>query len=373
MVRSGPPIDARSCCMSNRHYYGRNDADELRAALGSNKLLGIDTEFMRESTFFAELCLVQIATADAVLFLDPLADTETDLPMDALLERDWVVHSGRQDLEVVFQATGRMPAGVFDTQIACGMLGYPPQLGYANMVQELFGVELSKSHTRADWRARPLSEEVLTYAAEDVEFLLAAEDALRNRLAELGRADWAREDSRALQAPELYSIDPEAAVKRLKAARNLRGKARRAAAALAAWRERYAISANRPRGWILKDSLLIDIVRTRPLTIDDLAALKGMPNAVVRRSGAEILDTMRAAEHGTDDYRPPQAPSESEKAALKAMQKTVASVSEELGIAAEILAPRKELSAVLRGERQCRVFSGWRQQIIGEKLAALLE
>jgi len=346
--------------------------DRLLAALRADEPLGIDTEFMRERTYFAQLCLVQVATRGDVFFVDPLEDDGLEAVWDELLASSWVLHSGRQDIEVVFQLTGRMPKALFDTQVAAALLGYAPQMGYAGLVQELFGAALDKSHTRADWTRRPLPQAMLDYAAEDVEYLLEARDRLATALEEKGRLAWAEEDSAALLDPGLYRSDPDTADERLKGARNLRGRPRRAAVALARWREKRALDANRPRQWILKDAVLLDVAQTNPRDEADLARIDGMPAAVVRRSGKEMLELLASAAAASDDYRPPPRPGEKEKALLKSLQKTVGQVAEELGIAAEVVAPRKELAAMVMGSRDCRSLAGWRREAVGEKLLAAL-
>ena len=146
---------------------------------------------MREKTFHPQLCLVQVSTRDAICCADPLIprDDERETQIwSHLMKRSWVVHSARQDVEVIYQTAGQMPTELFDTQIAAALLGYPPQMGYANLVEELFGEKLAKSHTRADWSRRPLADAVIEYAAEDVEYLLPAYDILTERLDETGPA-----------------------------------------------------------------------------------------------------------------------------------------------------------------------------------------
>ena len=246
------------------------DDDPIRA-VGAEPLIGVDTEFMREKTFFAELCLLQISTRDRIFCADPLGADGDGAPADdlwqAIMHSEWVLHSGRQDFEVIYQAAGRLPDNVFDTQVAAALLGFQPQIGYAGLVKELFDIELAKTHTRADWSKRPIADALLNYAAEDVQFLLPARDALIERLERSGRLDWALQDSRDLLDVALYQTDPGAAIQRLKGARNLRGRARAAAAALAAWREQQAIRSNRPRQWIIRDSVLVDLARQKIVPI----------------------------------------------------------------------------------------------------------
>ena len=349
------------------------DADGLLRAVTDTSELGLDTEFMRERTYFAQLCLLQIAAGDQIYLLDPLGGAAPDGFWRDLLGRDCILHSGRQDIEVLYQTTGCMPATLFDTQIAAALIGHPPQIGYANLVKALFNQELPKSHTRADWTRRPLSDAMRTYAVEDVEYLLAARSRLADDLEARGRLDWALEDSAALLDPNLYDPPIEQAVGRLKAARNLRGRQRRAAVALASWRERRAVAADRPRQWIMRDAVLLDIVTRNPDSERQLATIDGIPAGTVRKAGKEIIALLSDSADGSDDYRPPMRPGEREKAQLKAMQSAVAAIAADLGIAAEVIAPRKELSALMLGERDSRVLTGWRRPIVGERLLELLD
>ena len=344
-------------------------ASELSAAT----FIGLDTEFMREKTYFAELCLVQVSSADAIYCVDPLGKADMSQFWAAAMQSAWVVHSARQDIEVIFQAAGRMPAKLFDTQVAAALLGYAPQLGYAHLVSELFNVELPKSHTRADWSRRPLADAVLQYAAEDVLYLLPARDILAERLDKLGRVDWANEDSAALLNPALYDTDPELAIHRMKGARKLRGTHRAVAMQLAAWREAEALRANRPRQWIVKDAALLQIANRLPQSVAELGEVAELPGGLLRRSGQEILGLVAASKGKDNDYSPPSAPDEAQKSLLKNMQEIVAECAGDLGLAAETVASKKELSAVIvDGNRESRVFGGWRRGIVGERLQELL-
>jgi ribonuclease D len=340
--------------------------------------IGVDTEFMRERTYFAELCLLQVATPDEIFCADPLNRSPgNDKPFDefwkAIIAPEWVVHSARQDIEVIYQTSGLMPKRIFDTQIAAAFLGFQPQVGYAGLVRELFGVELDKSHTRADWSKRPLADAVLQYAAEDVQYLLPAYEKLHDRLEEAGRLDWASQDSNDLLDTSLYETDPANSIDRLKGARNLRGRARAAAIRLATWRETEALRTNRPRQWIMRDAVLIEIAVACPQALKDLADIDGLMESTIRRAGSDLLRLVAEATHDSSGYEPPSRPDEQQKKLLKEMQRrvTASAVKNELG--AELLAPRKELSAALLGNRDSRVFKGWRRDLIGNQLLELLE
>ena len=349
------------------------EAQEAIPALEPHSVIGLDTEFMRERTYFAELCLVQVAAGTQLTGIDPLLNDDQAPFWNALADREWVVHSARQDLEVIYQTHAVLPATLFDTQVAAGLAGYAPQLGYAGLVKELFAKELPKTHTRANWAKRPLPDALLEYAAEDVEYLLPIREALADRLDALGRLDWAMADSALLLDHSLYDTDVGNAVERVKAARGLRGRRRVAASLLAGWREERAIRINKPRQWILRDNALVEIATRLPQSVSALKAIPDMPPRVAQRSGSELLALVERSGREETAYRPPPAPDEAQKALLKKMQAIVASVAGDLGLANEVVASRKELSAVIiRNDRDSRVFQDWRRELIGDELLALL-
>lgn len=349
------------------------EPDSIATALVGHPQIGVDTEFMREKTYFAQLCLVQISTPDAIYCVDPLTDEPRQAFWDKLLNSPWVVHSARQDIEVVSQTADAMPREIFDTQIAAGLLGLSPQMGYAGLVKELFDVDMAKSHTRADWTRRPLSESVLQYAAEDVEYLLPAAATLAERLEKKGRLDWAKQDSALLLDKKLYDIGSDQAVDRLKGARNFRGRKRAAAVMLAKWREEQAIQRNRPRQWIIRDNVLLDVAYQLPTSESQLSKIDGMPPKTLRRVGRDLLQIVADSAQAESQYQPPRPPDEAQKAQLKAMQSLVQKVATEMSLAAETVASKRELSAILAsGDQESRVFQGWRQDLVGNALQNLL-
>lgn len=359
--------------MADYRFIDLAEPAPARAALEQTSRIGVDTEFMREKTYFAQLCLVQFSTGSEIWCADPLAANDLQEFWRALTAPAWVLHAGRQDFEVVLQSAGLLPSEVFDTQIAAALAGRAPQIGYANLVADLFGVELEKSQTRADWSRRPLSKAALAYAAEDVAWLLPAREKLSEELAASGRLEWALQDSAELLDPSLYEMPAASAIDRIKGARNLQGRARRAARALAEWRERRAVAIDKPRQWILRDAVLLEIAVKNPGTISSLGQVSDMPSGTVRRAGDEILAVINnAAQENGDDYQPPARPDESQRSLIKAMQKEVRVSADRLGIAAEVLAPRRELVEALTGNRRLRVFQGWRSEQVGNKLLGLL-
>lgn len=343
-------------------------------ALRASGRIGLDTEFMREKTFYPRLCLVQISTDEHIYCLDPLELENLDELWDTLTLASWVLHSGRQDVEVLYLLTGRMPRRIFDTQVAAGLLGYAPQLGYGALVSELFGVDLPKTHTRADWSRRPLTPALLEYAAQDVEYLLPARDLLAEKLEKLGRLAWAEEDSHDLLNEALYAADPVTAVQRVKGANRLPRRAHQAAARLAAWREREAIEKDRPRQWIMKDATLLELATAGPRDLAALQRIGSLPPATVRRAGKTLLGLLAEARgEPPGDRVPASRLDDTGKAKLRDMQSLVAARAGELGLQPEVLASRRDLTAALSGERELRAFRGWRRDLIGEPLLAMLQ
>jgi len=359
--------------MPNPVFLDADNVGKLSELLASAGRIGLDTEFMRERTYYPQLCLVQVATDRTICCVDPLGAQDIEAVWETLMPASWVVHSGRQDIEVIYQTAGRMPAGLFDTQIAAALLGHQPQLGYAALVSDLFGIELAKSHTRADWSRRPLAAELLEYAAEDVEHLLPAADRLADRLSAAGRLEWALEDSAYLLDEALYRPDPDEAIRRLKGARRLSGRALAAATRLAAWREREAEQRNRPRQWILGDAVLLTLAATAPDSRAALNRIEGLPAGAIRRVGDELLEAVVATGGDPESTATPPRPDEGHRLRLAAMQEKVSAAAVELGIVPEVVASKKELTASLFGERNLRVLRGWRRTLIGNDLLQIME
>src|SRR5687767_2084248 len=235
--------------------------------------LALDTEFMREKTYRAELCLLQIADGDDAVCIDPLAIADLN-GLRPLLGAPGVVkimHAARQDLEVLLPAVGLVQP-VFDTQIAAALAGHPSQVGYAELARRLLGVELSKAHTRTDWTRRPLSTEQQEYALDDVRHLPALRVSLLETLAAKGRLAWLEEELAALANADALRVEPEDAWRKVKGLPALDEQRQRLAQSLAAWRERRASERNRPRGWILDDVALREITLRLPRSLDALTA-----------------------------------------------------------------------------------------------------
>jgi ribonuclease D len=345
----------------------------LKAA--SAPALSLDTEFMREKTYRAELCLLQIAAGENAACIDPLAvpDLSVLTPLLAAPGVVKVMHAARQDLEVLFPAVG-MVMPVFDTQIAAALAGHPSQVGYGELVRRLLGVELAKAHTRADWSRRPLSHEQQEYALDDVRHLDGLRTSLLDTLATKGRLSWLEEELAALANPDALRVAPEEAWKKIKGLPALDPQRQQLAQALAAWRERRAVERNRPRGWILDDVCLREIVVRLPRNSDALTALPEMQESVVRKCGEELLALVHEA--GINDPPPPlprrERPDPEQLALVKRLADVASEVAKGLEINSEVLATRRELEKLAAGKRDVSLLRGWRKDVVGEKLLAAL-
>src|SRR6185312_12687733 len=280
------------------HLASTGDVAEAAAEARRAGRLGIDTEFMSEGRYRALLCLVQVAVdnpdgeGDPLIFLiDALADLDV-APLAVLLgdpEIEVVLHAGRQDVAILRRAWHTELNNIFDTQIAAGFTGASAQAGYGNLLGSVLGQRVGKTASYTRWDARPLTAEQLGYAAEDVAHLLQLADEIQRRLSRTGRAEWAREECRRLEAAT-DERDPETAWERLPRVGQLDPRSRAVARELAAWRERTAISEDRPVGSVLADPPLVELAKRQPSNLRGLEQIRGIHPSGLRRRGPPILD-----------------------------------------------------------------------------------
>ena len=337
----------------------------LCLTLSGSSAIALDTEFLRESTYRAELCLLQIAAGGVICAVDPLTLPSLQ-PLAQIMGHAGitkVLHAGRQDFEVLADVAPVL-GPVFDTQIAAALCGFPAQIGYADLVQQLLGVTLAKSATRTDWSRRPLSAVQLDYALDDVRYLLPLRDLLLARIDKLGRRAWLDEDLALATDPARLAIDPEKIWRRVRGLGELDPARLRLARALGAWREQRAIARNRPRGWILHDDAVRDIVHQVPRNGTQLAALSSIPQGVASACGNELLALVRAAE--VSDPPPPlprrARPDPAFTAQVQRLSAIIQAHARELELAPEILATRRDLEDLARGDDQA--LRGWRRALL---------
>lgn len=351
---------------------------ELSQQLSSADWVALDTEFLRERTYYPKICLVQIATADVIACVDPLAVKELGSLLDVVYNPaiTKVFHACSQDIEIFMQLGGKVPAPIFDTQIAAPLLGLPEQVGYATLVHELLGIELHKAHTRTDWSKRPLSGQQIRYALDDVRYLANVYPLIRQRLTDTGRMAWLEDDFRRYEDPQRYHNDPDKAWMRIRGHEKLRVRQLSILQVLAAWREKAAQSENKPRAWVLKDELLIDLARIQPGDLEALAGIQKLSGQTVKRYGQVILDSIRAGRLREPDPIPARkkklTPDHRQEALAEALQAQLTLLADANSINPASLASRKQLLALACGDRDLPVLKGWRYRMAGKELLALL-
>ena len=353
------------------------EAFARRAA--ASAVLAVDTEFLREKTYYAKLCLLQLATDTEVVVVDPFA-VEDLAVLVPLLEDPTIVklfHAGGQDLEIIYHELGVLPSPVFDTQVAATLLGHTQQIGYGPLVHSLCGVSLKKSDSFTDWSRRPLSDSQLDYAADDVIYLPKMYRVMRERLEAKGRLGWLDNDFAALSDPANYVCDVASRFKRLKRVGQLSRRQLSAAREVASWRELTAQARDLPRKWVLTDEQVVESCRREARTIDELFMVRGMREKLCTRDARAVV---AALVRGLD--APPEQWPELDKclknepnvdAELDLMEALVRLRARENDIAMQTLASHGELARVARGYRtDVDVLKGWRRAIIGEELLDLL-
>lgn len=352
----------------------------LCARLETEAFITVDTEFMREKTYYPELCLVQLAGAQDIAIVDAQAPQMDLAPLGRLLakaEITKVFHACRQDIEIFLLLFGAIPQNLFDTQVAAMVAGFGDQVGYDSLVQALTGAHIDKAHRFSDWSARPLSKSQLAYAAADVTHLREVYEKLRAKLQAEGRLDWVAEEMALLTRPETYHVEPERAWERLK----IRSNSRRqlgVARAIAAWREREAQRINIPRGRLLKDEQIPEIASLAPDNAEELARARGVSSGFASgRSGASLLAAIATAKALPEDSLPKiERQREAPKAspALVALLKVLlAAIAEKNNVAPRLMASADEIETLALDEHAPNpILEGWRRDMFGETALRLI-
>jgi len=346
--------------------------------MAAHPFVTVDTEFLRETTYYPLLCVAQMASADEAVVIDALAPTIDLAPFFALMADEKVMkvfHAARQDIEIVWHRAKLIPHPIFDTQVAAMVLGYGDSISYDQLVQRITGDTLDKSHRFTDWTRRPLSEAQLAYAVSDVTHLRDVYLALVDDLGRRGRADWVQEEMRVLTSADTYRMDPENAWLRLKT-RVRKPKDLAVLIEVAAWREREAQSRDVPRSRVLKDEVLVDIAVQAPTTTDKLKTLRSLPKGFERSRWGEVI--VAAVERGLArdlkalprPTRPP--PSSNGMAVVELLKVLLRMISERHHVAAKIIATVDDLERIAADDSaDVPALSGWRRELFGEKALAL--
>lgn len=341
--------------------------------------LTLDTEFLREKTYRPRLCLLQVANPDVIACVDPLAFDDLGPLLEVLYDPaiTKVLHAAHQDLELFFDMRGEVPSPIFDTQIAATLLGQGEQIGYGNLVKTVLGIELGKAHARADWCHRPLDDAQLEYAADDVRHLRDVYLSQRQQLAELGREQWLQADFDDMVNPARYRNPPEEAWRRLKGSNRLKGVQLAVLQALAGWREERAQQSDRPRRWILKDEILLDMSKQMPQSLEKLQRIRGLDDGVIKRHGEQLLRLIADARELPREQWPAakigkRLPPEQEPL-VDIMMALLRERCQRQQISPGAVAGRRDIEQMLLGEKEIALLKGWRAAIAGEALQQLLD
>ena len=355
------------------------DLEVLCKDLASAEFLTVDTEFMREQTYYPNLCLIQVAGPEHEATIDPLSpqlDLKPFWELMAAPDQVKVFHAARQDLEIFHILGGLIPRPVFDTQVAAMVCGFGDQISYVNLVRSISGAELDKSSRFTDWSKRPLSDKQLQYAIGDVTHLRDVYRRLSAQLTKTGRESWLNEEMATLTDPATYQQDPELAWQRLK----LKVKNRRALAvlmSLAAWRERAAQKQNVPRQRIMRDDALYDIANQSPRTTADLGGLRSLPDGFSRSSRAK--DIVAAVEEGlardmanVPALRQGQPLTAEATATLELLKVLLKAAAARHGVAPRMIADASDLEELARhAEPDTPALKGWRRELFGADALSL--
>jgi ribonuclease D len=357
--------------------------DDLAAfckPLAATEFIAVDTEFMRERTYWPKLCLAQVAGPDDAAAIDALAEGIDLAPLDELMANAKVLkvfHAARQDLEIFYLRMNQVPQPLFDTQIAAMVCGHGEAASYESLATKLAKAKIDKSSRFTDWSRRPLSERQISYALSDVTHLRVVYEKLRRQLEKSGRLSWITEEVAVLNDPATYRADPEQAWRRLKP----RGASPRLLGTLkevAAWRERTAQRIDIPRQRLLRDEQLLEIASHAPKTTEDLAMTRGLGRGFAEGwQGREIMEAIERARNvpeadlPTRDKAPEQlrAPS----AVVDLLRTLLRLKAEQAGVAGRLVASADELDRLAAGKRDIAALRGWRREVFGGDAVDLIE
>ena len=360
-----------------------SEVEQLAERAAREGRFGIDTEFMPEGRYRPLLCLVQVCVGGEIAVLDPFEGFDPAPLAEVLADPgvQVVLHAGRQDVAIMRREWGCEVTNVFDTQVAAGFAGFAAQAGYTGLLHDVLKIRVAKTASFTRWDARPLTQEQLSYAKEDVEHLLPLADEIQKRLLSRGRLEWAREECRAIAASS-DERDPDEVWRRLPRATGLDPRERAVARELGAWRERTAMREDRPVGSIVRDPTLVELAKRQPAGRRELSQIRGLNPDVVRRRSADLLE---AIERGL--AAPPIRLEEAERLQTESVDGPAIALSEALvraraqqaGLAYELIAARADLTPIVvaarRGDAEpsVRTLEGWRRELVGNELLELLQ
>jgi len=355
--------------------------DDLAAVcsrMAEHPFVTVDTEFLRETTYYPLLCVAQMASPEEAVVIDALANGIDLAPFFALMANEGVVkvfHAARQDIEIVWNMAKTIPHPIVDTQVAAMVLGYGDSISYDQLVQRITGDTLDKSHRFTDWTRRPLSDAQVAYALSDVTHLRDVYSKLAADLDKRGRSNWVEAEMDVLTSPETYRADPERAWERLKS-RVRKPKELAVLIEVAAWREREAQNRDVPRGRVMKDEVIGDIAVQAPTTVERLGHLRSLPKGFERsRWGEQIIEAVNRGlerDHKTLPRLERFRPAANGAATVELLKVLLRMTAERHGVAAKVIATVDDLDRIVADdEADVPAMKGWRRELFGEKALAL--
>lgn len=342
--------------------------------------IAIDTEFLREKTYYPKLCLLQMGIENEIAIVDPFKIRNLTALADVLVDPSIVkiFHACSQDVEILYHETGVVPSPIFDTQIAAAVLGKTQQASYSSLVSQYCDVNLPKKDSFTDWSQRPLSDSQIHYAADDVKYLPQIYYEMLAQLKKKNRLSWLEETFADLSKKEKYEIDPRVRYKKLKRVNQLNARQQAAAREFAAWRELQAQRLNIPRKWVVSDEQIVEACRREARTLDELYMVRGMKESLKTSDARKVLAALIAGldcpQSELPDVRPKSKNESNVDVILDVMNALVRMRAREHEIAPQTLAPQAELLKLARGHYDdSELMQGWRYTLVGKDLRTLLE
>ena len=354
--------------------------NEFCEQITGSQWLAIDTEFLREKTYYPVFCLLQVSNGEVAACIDPLAIDDMSAMTDILYREDIVkvLHAAHQDLEIFYHLWQKIPYPVFDTQLAAAITGYGDQMGYGRLVEQMLNVKLAKTQSRTDWSARPLDQEQLQYALDDVIYLADIYLKLDSKIKKLGRQSWLEAEYEVFNTPATFQVSAEDAWTKVKGRQNLKGAQYAVLQKLAGWREKVAINSNRPRRWILKDEVLIDLSRRMPGNPGQLKKIRGLEEKTIAKNGSKLLELIQQGKSMPQEQWPVDDKS---WVKLNRQQEVLADllmcclriISVNHDITAAAIASRKDVEKLISGAFDTPLMQGWRRKIAGDTLVDVID
>jgi len=349
------------------------DLNSIIKNIQDEDFLAIDTEFIRETTYFSKLCLIQIATKNISFIIDPLSNNINLEPLWEILNKDQIIkvmHSGRQDMEIFYNATGRLPSPVYDTQVAAMVCGFGDQVSYENLVNNLLDIKIDKSSRVSDWSYRPLSNKQISYALADVTYLIKIYEILKKQISKNKRNTWIKEEMYNFTNINNYQIKPEEAWRKIKLKSTKKDFLNRVKF-IAEWRELYSIKKNVPKNRTLRDDTLLDIASNNPKNIQDFKRVRGLKINSKKEILIDLLEVLKTANKVPEKFWPEQTVFNKNKssspATLELLKVILKHVAEEQKVAPKLLASQKDLELISDGAvDNLLTFEGWRHEIFGK-------